>query len=292
MLVSANNIQKILSFWWVRIIFFLAFLSIILSISKNLFALIILILLFSLLIESLRVKSSFKTFGFSFNRDTVYFTLVPFFYTLLFFTFITIFDQAINGLRLFSSVDKFNVDYFFDILILLFFLALFEELIFRGVIYQALLQRFGKYSPTLILSVLFVLAHILFNHINNPVFIINIFLANLLLSLMYLRTGSLWLPLSFHFFWNLFQALILGSPVSGFYYGIEIFRTDLNNPILLIENQEVGFESSIISTILLILTIPLVLKYFSIKPFLKSIFFKRAYIESILSENFIHKSKS
>jgi len=291
-LVSANIIQKILSFWWFRIILFLIFLTSIFYISKNIFTQIILLLGISLLIESFRAKSSFKTFGFNFERDSLRFFLSAFLYTLLFFIIITFFDQAVNGIELFSTVDKFNLNYFLDILVLIFFLALLEELIFRGIIYQALLQRFGKYSPTLILSILFVLAHIFFNNITDTIFIINIFLANLLLSLMYLRTGSLWLPLSFHFFWNLFQALILGSPVSGFYYGIEIFQTNLHNPILLISNQEVGFESSFICTILLILTIPLVLKNFSISPFMKSIFFHRAYLESILSENNLHKSKS
>lgn len=240
MLVSTNYIQKIFSFWGVRIIFFLLILSVTFALSNNPFIQLVLILIISLLIESLRVKSSFKTFGFTFDRDTILFILIGFFYTLLFFTTITILSQGVNGINLFAMVDEFNPNYFLGILLLIFFSALFEELIFRGILYQALLQRFGKYSPTLILSIFFVLAHIIFNHINDPIFIINIFLANLLLSLMYLRTGSLWLPLSFHFFWNLFQALILGSPVSGFYYGIEIFQTNLNHPLLLISNQEIG----------------------------------------------------
>lgn len=292
MLVSTNYIQKIFSFWGVRIIFFLLILSVTFALSNNPFIQLVLILIISLLIESLRVKSSFKTFGFTFDRDTILFILIGFFYTLLFFTTITILSQGVNGINLFAMVDEFNPNYFLGILLLIFFSALFEELIFRGILYQALLQRFGKYSPTLILSIFFVLDHIIFNHISDTIFIINIFLANLLLSLMYLRTGSLWLPLSFHFFWNLFQALILGSPVSGFYYGIEIFQTNLNHPILLINNQEIGIESSFICTIVFILTIPLFLKCFSINPFLKSIFFQRAYIESSLSENFLHKSKS
>ena len=37
----------------------------------------------------------------------------------------------------------------------------------------------------------------------------------ILLSIMYLRTRSLWLPWGFHFAWNTTLGLVLGLPVSG-----------------------------------------------------------------------------
>lgn len=109
---------------------------------------------------------------------------------------------------------------------------------------------------------------------------------------MYLRTGSLWLPITFHFFWNFFQSLILGSPVSGFYFGIELFNTDLNSFGILFSDNNIGFEGSILCTIALLILIPIIIRYFEIPVHLKSILFRRAYIESILTEKNLHKSNS
>lgn len=284
--------QKILSYWGVRLIIFFSILLSAYYFIHNIIFLSIIILLASLLIESLRVNSSYKTFCLAFNKNTLIYTFSGLSYNLFIFLTLAIITQVLNGIPLFIPAESINFGYIFDICILIFFSALFEELVFRGIIYQALIQRFGKYASTLSLSLIFVFAHLVFNNKTfDFIFIINIFLANIVLSMLYLRTGSLWLPFSFHFFWNLFQAMILGSPVSGFYYGIEILNTEVNTYGILFSNEYIGFEGSILCTLVLLISIPLILRYFEIPPNLKSIFFERAYQESLLSEKLIHKSK-
>ena len=47
----------------------------------------------------------------------------------------------------------------------------------------------------------------------------NITLAGAALSYGRIVTGSLWLPIAYHFSWNLFQGSVFGMPVSGVRYG-------------------------------------------------------------------------
>ncbi len=96
--------------------------------------------------------------------------------------------------------------------------AISEEMLFRGFIFQRLLSGIGQWPAQLILSGFFLLTHI-----NNPgmtgsVRILastNIFLASILFGLAYIRTQSLALPLGMHFMANLVQGIVLGFGVSG-----------------------------------------------------------------------------
>jgi len=94
------------------------------------------------------------------------------------------------------------------------FVGFNEELLFRGYIFQRLIEGFGKLFSVILLSVLFGLAHYFNPHINF-VSLINIVLAGILFSLMYIKTYSLWLPIAFHFSWNFSEGMLFGFPVSG-----------------------------------------------------------------------------
>jgi membrane protease YdiL (CAAX protease family) len=90
----------------------------------------------------------------------------------------------------------------------------FEELVFRGYLYQVLMQGITVIPATLLLAVGFALAH--GGNPNVTVFaFVNIGLASVWLSLAYLRTRSLWLPTALHFSWNFSQTTIFGFPTSG-----------------------------------------------------------------------------
>ncbi len=89
-----------------------------------------------------------------------------------------------------------------------------EEILFRGYLFQSLTEGIGKVWATLLFSVVFGLAHA--GNPNVSVFgLINIVLAGILLSIAYLRTRSLWLPVGIHTAWNFTQGIIWGLPVSG-----------------------------------------------------------------------------
>lgn len=89
-----------------------------------------------------------------------------------------------------------------------------EEILFRGYIFQATGEGLGFIGSTLLYSLFFGVAHL--GNPNVSVFgIVNIVLAGILLSLAYIKTRALWMPIGIHIAWNFTQGYIWGLPVSG-----------------------------------------------------------------------------
>ncbi len=96
--------------------------------------------------------------------------------------------------------------------------AALEELLFRGFVFQRLVDGLGAGAALVVMAVLFALAHA-----GNPglegsgrvLATLDNGLGALLLGLAYLRTGSLALPMGIHFGWNWIQGSVLGFDVSG-----------------------------------------------------------------------------
>ena len=96
--------------------------------------------------------------------------------------------------------------------------AVYEELVFRGLPFQFLVKRLGPWPAQAILAAAFALAHW-----GNPGMrgatlawaTLNIALASILLGLCYLKTRSLALPMGLHLGWNWAQGTLLGFGVSG-----------------------------------------------------------------------------
>ncbi len=96
--------------------------------------------------------------------------------------------------------------------------AVLEELLFRGFVFQRLVDGIGAPMALLLAASLFTLAHwgnpgmegstLAWATIDNG-------LGAILLGLAYLRTGSLALPMGIHFGWNWTQGSVLGFDVSG-----------------------------------------------------------------------------
>lgn len=99
------------------------------------------------------------------------------------------------------------------------FVALFEELLFRGFVFQRLVDGIGAPLALAATAVLFALGHG-----ENPGMqgttrlwaMGDLALGALLFGLAYLRTGSLALPVGLHLGWNWMQGQVLGFGVSGF----------------------------------------------------------------------------
>jgi len=97
-------------------------------------------------------------------------------------------------------------------------IAVAEELIFRGFVFRRLIDGIGARPAQLTMA-----AYFLLNHWNNPgmtgptkvIAATNIFLAGLLFGALYLRTGSLAIPIALHFALNFTQGNLLGFGVSG-----------------------------------------------------------------------------
>jgi len=157
----------------------------------------------------------------------------------------------------------------------------FEELLFRGVIFQALLEKLGIGITLLISSLIFSSVHLFNNHFNLIAFI-NTFLAGMVLGLMYIQTKSLYLPISYHFFWNYLQELILNSNISGNSFEFSIFTQDFSSLPILFFGGSYGIEGGLVATLLLIITGIIVLLLAKPSPYITSKLLKRKIFESIL----------
>jgi membrane protease YdiL (CAAX protease family) len=96
--------------------------------------------------------------------------------------------------------------------------AMAEELLFRGFLFQRLIAGLGMWPAQLIISGLFVLTHLGNPGMDGATRLwagLNIFIASLLFGFAYLRTRALALPIGIHFAANVTQGPILGLGVSG-----------------------------------------------------------------------------
>jgi membrane protease YdiL (CAAX protease family) len=149
-----------------------------------------------------------------------------------------------------------------------FFLVLFtlaaalEEFVFRGYPLQVLAEGSRRWIAGLLLCLPFTLGHA-----NNPdvtmIGVVNIFLASVVLVILYFQTRRLWLPISFHLSWNLAQSWLWGFDVSGIEIRNQLFVVTSNGHDL-VTGGEFGLEGSILSTILFVA----VVVWFLVKPIL------------------------
>jgi membrane protease YdiL (CAAX protease family) len=100
-------------------------------------------------------------------------------------------------------------------LVMFFFVAVFEEVLFRGIVFRLLEQGLGTWVALALSALLFG-----FIHFGNPgatnLSAVAIALeAGVLLAAAYVATRSLWLPIGLHTAWNLFEGPVYGAPVSG-----------------------------------------------------------------------------
>ncbi|HEY0673570.1 MAG TPA: CPBP family intramembrane glutamic endopeptidase [Longimicrobiales bacterium] len=112
-----------------------------------------------------------------------------------------------------------------QLLLVLAIPAAAEEALFRGYPFQKLVEAIGPIAATVLASGGFAIAH-RHNPGVNAFALINIFLAGVMLSVAYLRTRSLWLPIALHLGWNWQMAGPLDLPVSG----LELFDAPLYEP--------------------------------------------------------------
>ncbi len=167
--------------------------------------------------------------------------------------------------------------------------AVAEELLFRGLVFQALLERFGRLAALMYGALFFAFLHC-FNVGFSGWALLNLLLAGLLLSAMYLQTRSLWMPIAFHFGWNFCVYLILSSPVSGNEFGSGIVRIEVpeNSSFYeIIMGGRFGIEEGIVTTLLLAVGLAVTLRrsWALVAPPLAARLFRRRFVESALLDN-------
>lgn len=134
----------------------------------------------------------------------------------------------------------------------LFPAAAAEEVAFRGYLQRALTTWRGPAVGVLVPSVLFALFHAL-----NPnvswLALANIALAGAVFAVAAERTGTLWLPIAYHYAWNLTQGPVLGLPVSGMVWN-GLLALPVGGPSWL-TGGDFGPEGGLLSTMVLLLSL-------------------------------------
>jgi membrane protease YdiL (CAAX protease family) len=153
------------------------------------------------------------------------------------------------------EVNAFSFSIFWPGFSILLLAAIAEELLFRGFLFQRLIQAFGNWPAQLIVASLFLLTHV-----NNPnmtgilktLACINIFIASIMFGIAYIKTASLAMPLGLHFMANFMQGPILGFGVSGD-KDPSIFKPVFENVPIWLSGGDFGIEASILGLCFVIL---------------------------------------
>lgn len=134
-------------------------------------------------------------------------------------------------------------------LILFFVAAIYEEGLFRGLIFRLTERSLGTWIALALSAALFGAAHL-----QNPnatiVGAASIAVeAGLLLAALYQLTGSLWAVVGLHWAWNFFEGTVYSVPVSGISFPPGILVARLQGPALWTGGR-FGPEASVIAMVL------------------------------------------
>ena len=150
------------------------------------------------------------------------------------------------------KVDAFGTDKPFAIVTAFFMylmVAVGEEIIFRGVLFRWLDEKWGFLIALVISSLLFGLMHIFQPGATLWSSFAIAVEAGLLLGAAYKYSGTLWLPIGIHWAWNFTQGNVFGFAVSGGDAGESLIQSSVQGPDLL-TGGVFGAEASILAMML------------------------------------------
>ena len=128
--------------------------------------------------------------------------------------------------------------------------AILEEIIFRGLVFRIMEQWKGPIVALIVSSLIFQLPHFMNSHTGFLPGLLGV-LYGLVVALMYADTRRLWLPIAFHFGWNIAQP-VLGTTLSGVSEFTTLTETRLEGPELIV-GSGFGVEVSIFSFMVLVI---------------------------------------
>lgn len=85
---------------------------------------------------------------------------------------------------------------------------------YRGFIMSVLRRTNSKVLAIAVPSLMFGALH-LTNPNLTPLSVVNVMLIGVAFSVMYYKSGNLWMCIGYHIAWNLFQSVVYGMPASG-----------------------------------------------------------------------------
>ena len=146
--------------------------------------------------------------------------------------------------------ERVELTYGSGLFLVLLFSATNEELIFRGYPFQKLVQSLGPPGAVAVSSACFGLAH-LGNPHHTWISTVNTMLVGIPLSIAYLRTRGLWMPVGIHFAWNYVQGFLLGLPVSGLTFSHSLLKAQVHDGTWL-TGSDYGPEGGLLATVVIV----------------------------------------
>jgi membrane protease YdiL (CAAX protease family) len=130
--------------------------------------------------------------------------------------------------------------------------GVFEELIFRGILFRIVEESLGSWVALLVSAVIFGLAHLATPGANFAGAASIIIEAGILLAAAYMFTRRLWICMGLHFAWNFTEAGVFGTDVSGRHVD-GLLRSTLSGPTSL-TGGTFGPEASVVAIVLCLAT--------------------------------------
>ena len=171
---------------------------------------ILLVVVISGLIVRLDFKNSFKLKGFKINKLLSFIMIYVSTYIIGNYVLefvMRVFPGVVKNYEVYSTVLNFD-NLWLSILVVAFLPAVFEELLFRGVIFNSFNKKYGVVVGMLISALLFGVYHM--NWIQG----IYAFIFGIALAYMYYKADCLFVPIGFHFINNLIATLLSYFEVS------------------------------------------------------------------------------
>lgn len=122
---------------------------------------------------------------------------------------------AAGGIEIAGLRSAAEVDWLTGVLMTGLFAAVFEEILFRGVLFRLVEQRLGSWMAIASSALFFGVAHALAPKATVLSVVATVIEAGLLFAMVYLATRSLWWVMGLHGAWNFILGVVLGVPVSG-----------------------------------------------------------------------------
>lgn len=151
--------------------------------------------------------------------------------------------------KAYTIIDFHPISFLIPALTLAVSSAIFEEVLFRGIIFRITEEKLGSVLALIISSSIFGFAHIA--NQNGTIFsaIAITVEAGILLGAAYIYSKNLWLPIFIHFAWNFSEGGIYGAIISGNGLNKSLVTSKISGPDLLTGGM-FGPENSLQAVIL------------------------------------------
>ncbi len=164
----------------------------------------------------------------------------------------------ISGAMKVSGVNP--VSYLLPALAISISSSVFEETLFRGIIFRITEEKLGSYWSLFISGLLFGIMHITNPNSSLLMAIAIAVEAGLMLGAAYMCTRNLWFPIAIHFGWNFAQGGIYGAAVSGNNLSKSLLQTQIQGNTW-ITGGAFGPEGSVQAILFCVIVFLLMMRY-------------------------------